>query len=252
VPAVGPASHVLTRRPSRALVELASGRVPCVRQTANPPAKPREPRAHDGRPHWQRSHRAAAGRRRRRSFAHLEPRAWRHFRVTPNAVFHIEPSWNDLRPRHANTWPSASRQRGVVAGQVLWTRYHAVALRLPAQVRNTLRYVLLNRKHHAPAAKRFVAGWIDPYAVGPWFRGWQRRFARTPSSVTSSRSNLRRNRRRRGSCASAGGALGSCRTTTRYVAASTRRWRARRVRSPRDLRHSDPHHRWQADVAARV
>ncbi len=48
-------------------------------------------------------------------------------------------------------------------GKLLGPRYHAVALRSPAQVRNTLRYVLLNRKHHAPAAKRFFSGWVDPY-----------------------------------------------------------------------------------------
>ncbi|HEX4452452.1 MAG TPA: transposase [Kofleriaceae bacterium] len=58
-------------------------------------------------------------------------------------------------------------------GKFFGPRYHAVALRSPAQVRNTLRYVLLNRKHHAPADKRFVAGWIDPHSSGVWFRGWQ-------------------------------------------------------------------------------
>ncbi|HEX4455330.1 MAG TPA: transposase [Kofleriaceae bacterium] len=57
-------------------------------------------------------------------------------------------------------------------GKLFGPRYHVVALRSPAQVRNTLRYVLLNRKHHAPAAKRFFAGWIDPYSSGVWFRGW--------------------------------------------------------------------------------
>jgi putative transposase len=57
-------------------------------------------------------------------------------------------------------------------GKLFGPRYHAVALRSPAQVRNTLRYVLLNRKHHAPA-KRVYTGWIDPYSSGVWFRGWQ-------------------------------------------------------------------------------
>ncbi|HEY1811221.1 MAG TPA: transposase [Kofleriaceae bacterium] len=58
-------------------------------------------------------------------------------------------------------------------GKLFGPRYHAVALRTPAQVRNTLRYVLLNRKHHAPTARRFYAGWIDPYSSGVWFGGWQ-------------------------------------------------------------------------------
>ncbi|HEX4452673.1 MAG TPA: transposase [Kofleriaceae bacterium] len=57
-------------------------------------------------------------------------------------------------------------------GKFFGPRYHAVSLRTPAQVRNTLRYVLLNRKHHAPAAKRFFTGWIDPYSSGVWFHGW--------------------------------------------------------------------------------
>ena len=57
-------------------------------------------------------------------------------------------------------------------GKCFGPRYHAVALRTPTQVRNTLRYVLLNRKHHAAASKRFFAGWIDPFSSGAWFRGW--------------------------------------------------------------------------------
>jgi REP element-mobilizing transposase RayT len=57
-------------------------------------------------------------------------------------------------------------------GKFFGPRYHAVALRSPAQVRNTLRYVLLNRKHHAAAGARFFAGWVDSYSSGAWFRGW--------------------------------------------------------------------------------
>ncbi|HEY1547747.1 MAG TPA: transposase [Kofleriaceae bacterium] len=57
-------------------------------------------------------------------------------------------------------------------GKFFGPRYHSVALRSPAQVRNTLRYVLLNRKHHAALTHRFFAGWIDPYSSGAWFHGW--------------------------------------------------------------------------------
>jgi putative transposase len=57
-------------------------------------------------------------------------------------------------------------------GKLFGPRYHAVALRSPTQVRNTLRYVLLNRKHHAAVEKRFFAGWVDPFSSGAWFRGW--------------------------------------------------------------------------------
>jgi putative transposase len=74
-----------------------------------------------------------------------------------------------LAIRLARRLNSALKRKGKFFGP----RYHAVALRSPAQVRNTLRYVLLNRKHHAAADKRFFAGWIDPYSSGVWFRGWQ-------------------------------------------------------------------------------
>jgi hypothetical protein len=38
-------------------------------------------------------------------------------------------------------------------------------------VRNALRYVLLNRKHHAQE-KKFAKYWIDPCSSGAWFGGW--------------------------------------------------------------------------------
>jgi REP element-mobilizing transposase RayT len=49
-------------------------------------------------------------------------------------------------------------------GKVLASRYHARALTSPRDVRNTLRYVLLNRKHHAPTTS-FDRYWIDPYSI---------------------------------------------------------------------------------------
>lgn len=56
-------------------------------------------------------------------------------------------------------------------GKVFATRFHARALETPLDVRNTLRYILLNRKHHAPDAS-FDRYWVDPYSSGPWFTGW--------------------------------------------------------------------------------
>jgi len=61
-------------------------------------------------------------------------------------------------------------------GKLFGERYHARAMKTPRDVRNTLRYVLLNRKHHA-ANQRFYAGWIDPLSSGIWFRGWRHRSA---------------------------------------------------------------------------
>jgi len=44
-------------------------------------------------------------------------------------------------------------------------------LKTPREVRNVLRYVLLNRKHH-DAGKKFDKYWIDPYSSAAWFGGW--------------------------------------------------------------------------------
>jgi REP element-mobilizing transposase RayT len=56
-------------------------------------------------------------------------------------------------------------------GSLFATRYHARSLESPRDVRNTLRYVLCNRKHHA-AEKKFDKFWIDPFSSAPWFTGW--------------------------------------------------------------------------------
>ncbi len=56
-------------------------------------------------------------------------------------------------------------------GKLFAYRYHARYLETPRDVRNCLRYVLLNRKHHA-AEQRFARYWIDPRSSAPWFDGW--------------------------------------------------------------------------------
>jgi REP element-mobilizing transposase RayT len=56
-------------------------------------------------------------------------------------------------------------------GQFFAHRYHVTFLTSLAQVRNTLRYVLQNRKHH-DAEKRFSKTWFDPYSSAAWFTGW--------------------------------------------------------------------------------
>lgn len=56
-------------------------------------------------------------------------------------------------------------------GRVLDGRFHSVVLRSPRQVRNVLRYVLLNwRKHEIRAARGRV---LDPCSSGRWFTGWK-------------------------------------------------------------------------------
>jgi len=59
-------------------------------------------------------------------------------------------------------------------GKLFADRYHARHLKTPREVRNALRYVLLNRKHHA-AEQRFSKQWIDPFSSAAWFGGWAQR-----------------------------------------------------------------------------
>ena len=57
------------------------------------------------------------------------------------------------------------------SGKLFGARYHTRSLSTPRDVRNTLRYVLCNRKHHA-AERNFSRDWIDPFSSAPWFTGW--------------------------------------------------------------------------------
>ncbi len=62
------------------------------------------------------------------------------------------------------------------AGRVLAERYHVRMLPTPREVRNALRYVLLNARRHAAAARAKLTGAIrlDPASSGRWFDGWKR------------------------------------------------------------------------------
>ena len=64
----------------------------------------------------------------------------------------------------------------VRAGRVLEDRYHHVVLRTPTQVRNALRYVLLNGRKHAGAKALKGSVLLDPASSSRWFDGWKRRF----------------------------------------------------------------------------
>src|SRR5829696_1622633 len=57
------------------------------------------------------------------------------------------------------------------SGKLFAHRYHAKHLKNPTQTRHALRYVLLNRKHHA-AEKKFSKTWFDPFSSAAWFDGW--------------------------------------------------------------------------------
>ncbi len=60
-------------------------------------------------------------------------------------------------------------------GRVLSERYHLHVLKSPSEVRNALRYVLLNGRRHAGKVRRLSgAVRIDPASSGRWFDGWRR------------------------------------------------------------------------------
>ena len=92
-----------------------------------------------------------------------------HLIVEANGTDDLARGVQGLAVRIARNTNSALNRKGKLFGQ----RYHARSLKTPTEVRNALRYVLLNRKHHA-AEKHFVRGWIDPFSSAIWFTGWSR------------------------------------------------------------------------------
>jgi REP element-mobilizing transposase RayT len=72
---------------------------------------------------------------------------------------------------------AVNRAMGRKRGRVVADRYHARLLRTPREVRNALRYVLLNaRRHAAMTARRVRAAMeslLDPASSARWFDGWK-------------------------------------------------------------------------------
>lgn len=75
------------------------------------------------------------------------------------------------------------------SGRLFRDRFHGRVIKTPRQMRNTLRYVLLNHGSVAGAAPDGAAaderrrhgellGGIDAYSSGPWFDGWKGRRSR--------------------------------------------------------------------------
>jgi len=63
-------------------------------------------------------------------------------------------------------------------GQVFPDRYHHAVKRTPTDVRNALRYVLLNARRHAHEVHdkhRLVPGYLDPFSSARHFDGWSSR-----------------------------------------------------------------------------
>jgi hypothetical protein len=59
-------------------------------------------------------------------------------------------------------------------GQLVDERYHRRVLTSPREVRNALRYVINNARHHAERDHYyFHPEWIDPFSSAGWFDGWR-------------------------------------------------------------------------------
>ena len=97
-----------------------------------------------------------------------------HLIVEANGTYDLSRGVQGLAVRIARNTNSALNRTGKLFGQ----RYHARSLKTPTEVRNALRYVLLNRKHHA-AERHFQRGWIDEFSSAIWFTGWSRPVQRT-------------------------------------------------------------------------
>lgn len=69
-------------------------------------------------------------------------------------------------------------------GSLLAQRYHVRVLRTPREVRNAVRYVLLNGRHRAAERGQVLAcGWVDPYSSALWFDGWREAIRTEPPWV---------------------------------------------------------------------
>lgn len=73
-------------------------------------------------------------------------------------------------------------------GPVLADRYHFRLLRTPREVRNALRYVLLNARHHVGAVRERVTSSIrlDPASSAHWFDGWKLASTAVPNTIARS------------------------------------------------------------------
>jgi hypothetical protein len=68
-------------------------------------------------------------------------------------------------------------------GRVLADRYHVRPLSTPREVRNALRYVLLNARHHMAGRARRIAALFDPASSARWFDGWKSAPPAAPSAL---------------------------------------------------------------------
>jgi REP element-mobilizing transposase RayT len=58
-------------------------------------------------------------------------------------------------------------------GSLFKERFHGVVIKTPRQMRNALRYVLLNRQKHQAEAKLDAVAGFDSYSSARYFDGWR-------------------------------------------------------------------------------
>ena len=111
------------------------------------------------------------------SRSHREGFGIAEFNVEPNHLHLIlEAASNEARARGLKGLnASIARQVNKAVGrrgELFDDRYHARSLRTPREVRNALRYVLNNARHHQ-LSNYYTPDWIDPCSSAPWFKGWR-------------------------------------------------------------------------------
>ncbi len=80
-------------------------------------------------------------------------------------------------------------------GRVIADRYHSRMLATPREVRNALRYVLLNARRHAAAARAAVRRvHLDPASSARWFDGWRHSARVEPAEPSPRRRSVARAR----------------------------------------------------------
>ena len=76
--------------------------------------------------------------------------------------------------KHVNRAAGTAHRRR--RGRVFADRYHAVILKSPRQVRNTIAYVLNNWRHHGEDRHGIAQAWVvDPFSSATQFFGWKER-----------------------------------------------------------------------------
>ena len=92
-----------------------------------------------------------------------------HFIKEAGGVESLSAGVHDLEIRLARRLNRALGRKGTLFGE----RYHNRSLSSPREVRNALRYVLNNERHHADKrGQTLPANWLDPFSSAPWFEGW--------------------------------------------------------------------------------